>query len=92
MSVALKFRAFAVALQLKADTLEPRELEKLRALAQAPGTDPLEARAIAGFCAQVVDAAADRARLVRLADDLLAWIEAVNMPEPPGADRRDLNG
>ncbi|OWV39421.1 hypothetical protein [Mameliella alba] len=90
-AVALKLRALAVALSLKADTLDPHELEALRRQAEGMLQLPV-ARAARGFCEQVIEARADRPRQVELAADMLRYLELANMPDVPGADRRDLNG
>ncbi|GGF73489.1 hypothetical protein [Mameliella alba] len=90
-AVALKLRALAVALSLKADTLDPHELEALRRQAEGMLQLPV-ARAARGFCEQVIEARADRPRQVELAADMLRYLELATMPDVPGADRRDLNG
>lgn len=91
-AVALKMRAFAVALSVKADTLDPRDLEALRRHASAERPARPVAQAVLGFCRQVIEARADRPRQVALADGLLTFIDLDNLPVVPGQNRRDLNG
>ncbi|AUC52315.1 hypothetical protein CDO87_03530 [Sagittula sp. P11] len=90
---SLKFQALTVALNLKADTLQARDLDRLLDLAVlvVPPGHPV-VRAIVGFHGKVLDAAGDPAALTALADDLLTYIDAANMPETPDQDRRDIYG
>lgn len=91
-AVALKMRAFAVALSVKADALDPRDLEALRRHASTEKPAQPVAQAVLGFYRQMIEARRDRPRQVALADDLLTFIDLDNLPGVPGQDRRDLNG
>lgn len=88
---ALRFAAMSAALKLKADTLEPGDLDGLLAQAMDLAGTP-EAEAIAGFHRQVIDSAGEPAQLRVLADDLFNYIELTTWPEPPGQERADLHG
>lgn len=90
--LALKMRALSVALSLKADVLDPADLAALERAAGWADPEDTMARAALGFCARVMEARADRARQVALADDLLKWIELENLPDVSGLNRKDVHG
>ncbi|MGY9047705.1 hypothetical protein P775_08325 [Puniceibacterium antarcticum] len=90
---AVKFAAFAVACSLKGDRLDPRDLARLEAQAaeQLEDTAPLR-RAIEGWARQIRNHPGDRQRLIRLADQMGDYIQLLNQPVPPDADRKDIYG
>ncbi|GHF33152.1 hypothetical protein [Seohaeicola zhoushanensis] len=90
--VAVKFDAFAVAMQAKAGGLQQLDIDALVTKSeQLLGSAHRLSLAITHF-ATMWDVAQSDPQRVSLGDELLTFVQALNMPEPPGQDRRDLHG
>lgn len=89
--VSVKFDAFSVAMQAKVGGLQQLDIDALvtKAEQMLSSDDPLT-RAVNSFATQYD--IADERRRRELGEDLLATIQSMNMPEPPGQDRRDIYG
>ncbi len=91
-NIALKLGAFAVAMKVRAGTLEPRDLTLLRQRLHNSGdaASPL-ARAVFAFL-DILETSRDPARRDQAAQDMAAFIEACNIPVPPDLGRKDIHG
>lgn len=92
--LAVKFGAFDVALKAKINDLPQSDVDDLRGLTERniPDPDDTLRRAVIGFVTQYELHRHDPARLHDLGTSMSDYIATLNMPVPPGADRRDLNG
>ena len=88
--LSVRFQAFAVAMSAKADMVQRAELEKLKRMADQLGDGPLK-RAVTTFLSQLRSAVDHQSR-ARLGHDLLTFIDALNVPEVPHLNRRDIYG
>lgn len=91
--IALRMSAFALAGQARVGAVDPLDLADLyiRAEQHLESSDPLF-RAITGFVTALEVAEFDHEARRAAGEDLQHAIEVINMPEPPGQDRRDING
>lgn len=91
--LAVKFDAFAVAMQAKAGGLEDFDVDSLVAKAeQLLGSDHPVARAVMAFATQYQLDPRDAVHVAEHGDILLAAIDRLNVPEPPDMGRRDIYG
>ena len=90
--IALRLEAFAVCMRIKSQTLARGDIADLRGSAlRYEGHGDALSRAVGELC-DAVDRAdsPDEARCA--AEQMIHWIDATNMPTPPGQSRRDIHG
>lgn len=88
--LALRMDAFAHAMRIKAATEQRGETADLRQhVERYPYPDEPIARAVAGFCDRL-DEAPDRSARIAAAEAMVAFIDTLNTPVPPGHDRKDF--
>lgn len=89
---ALKFAAFALAMQIKAGTDTAQDHAALRRqLGRFPWPEKPLAQAVTGFCDRL-DEAATRADRHAAADALAKYVDHMNVPTPPDIERKDIHG
>lgn len=91
--MAVKFDAFAVGMSAQVGGLVEMDVDALVTKAeQLLGSDDQLTQAITGFATQYQLARYEPARLAELGRHLVAYVDAVNTPEPPDLNRRDIHG
>ena len=88
--LALRMAAFAAAMSARVDRPSRKDVAALRAQAGRYPFDDALPEAVLTFC----DKAEDRNPVIRYAAarDLIAFIDALNVPAPPDMTRRDIHG
>jgi hypothetical protein len=90
--LALRMAAFSVAMQAKSNTLRPEDVDALRKRAETypDATDPLPRAAL--HMLGLLDAAINANDRYTAGREMVNFIDRLNVPVPPGSDRRDTHG
>lgn len=90
--LALRMAAFSVAMQAKSNTLDPKDVAALRKRAETypDAADPLPNAAL--HMIGLLDAAINADDRYTAGREMVDFIDRLNVPVPPGSDRRDTHG
>lgn len=93
--LALRMRAFSLAMSAKTNTLRPEDIEALRRQAGSyPFPDDPFAGACLKFCTDLhhLRRARDRVGLFDVGREMIWMIDRLNRPPPPDLHRKDIHG